>query len=203
MTWHRGCTDSCVMDARTFPLAPPRFRAHVEEDDDEDDSLLAELRALDRPGRAASAAMLVSLVALCNLAVLLPMLAGEAAYYLSLAQPWWAPEPWVIVPASIGAFSLIGMAAWMVWRQPPTIVTSAALGWFAAELVMAFVWTPIFFGAHHLGTSFLVISTAVITGFAATFAFGRVSLFAGFMMLMSTSWLAYLAVLSGALWWLN
>jgi benzodiazapine receptor len=190
------------MDARTFPLAPPRYRAY-EEDDEEDDDLLAELRSLDRPGKAASAAVLVSMIALCNLAVLLPLLAGEAAYYLSLAQPWWAPEPWVIVPASIGAFTLIGTAAWMVWRQPPTIVTSAALGWFACELVLAFVWTPIFFGAHHLGTSMLVIGTVVITGFATTFAFGRASLFAGFMMFVSTSWLAYLAVLSGALWWLN
>lgn len=168
-----------------------------------EDALLAEVRALDRPGRAASAAVLVSMIALCNLAVLLPMMAGEAAYYLSLATPWWAPEPWVIVPASIGAFTLIGTAAWMVWRQPPTIVTSAALGWLAAELVLAFVWTPIFFGAHSLSTSMLVVGTAVVTGFAATFAFGRVSLFAGFLMFMSTAWLAHLAALSAALWWLN
>lgn len=168
-----------------------------------DEALLAEVYSLDRPGRVASAAALVSMIALCNLAVLLPILAGEAAYYLSLAQPSWAPEPWVIVPASIGAFSLIGTAAWMVWRQPPSIVTSAALGWVAAELVLAFVWTPIFFGAVSLGTSFLVIGTVVITGVAATFAFGRVSLFAGLMMFVSTAWLAYLATLTGALWWLN
>jgi len=193
-----------LMDARTFPLAPPRYRAYVDDyDDDGVDAELAEWQALDRPGRAASAAVLVSMIALCNLAVLLPMMAGEAAYYLSLAQPWWAPEPWVIVPASIGAFTLIGTAAWMVWRQPPTIATSAALGWLAAELVLAFVWTPIFFGAHSLATSFLVIGTAVVTGFSATFAFGRVSLFAAFLMFLSTAWLAHLAALSGALWWLN
>ena len=179
------------MDARARPI------------DFYDDELLAEWYSLDRPGRAASAAVLVSMIALCNLAVLLPIMAGEAAYYLSLAQPWWAPEPWVIVPASVGAFTLIGTAAWMVWRQPPTIVTSAALGWFAAELVLAFVWTPIFFGAFSLSTSFLVIGSVVITGFAAMFAFGRVSLFAGLMMFLSTAWLSYLAALTGALWWLN
>ena len=190
------------MDARTFPLAPPRYSAYVDEEE-ETDTQLEEWYALDRPGRLASAAVLVSTIALCNLVVLLPILAGEAAYYLSLAQPSWAPEPWVIVPASIGAFSLIGTAAWMVWRQPPTIATSAALGWLAAELVLAFVWTPIFFGAHSLGTSFMVIGTVGVTGMAATFAFGRVSLFAGFMMLLSTAWIAHLAVLSGALWWLN
>ncbi|MBZ0236255.1 MAG: tryptophan-rich sensory protein [Deltaproteobacteria bacterium] len=168
-----------------------------------EDEFLADLRSLDHPGRVASAAVLVSMIALCNLAVLLPVVAGEAAYYLSLAQPWWAPEPWVIVPASIGAFSLIGTAAWMVWRQPPTILTSAALGWFACELVLAFVWTPIFFGSHSLGTSFLVIGTVVVTGTAAMFAFGRVSLFAGVMMFVSTAWLGYLAALTGAVWWLN
>lgn len=177
--------------------------ARATEVDFFEDHILAEWRALDRPGAVASAAVLVSLIALCNLAVLLPLLAGEAAYYLSLTQPWWAPEPWVIVPATIGAFSFIGTAAWLVWREPPTILTSAALGWFAAEMVLAFVWTPIFFGAYSLGTSFFVIGSVVATGFAATFAFGRVSLFAGFLMFLSTAWLAHLAALSGALWWLN
>jgi len=189
MSWHRACTTVPLMDARAVDFY--------------EDEFLADLRALDHPGRAASAAVLVSLIALSNLAVLLPLLAGEAAYYLSLAVPWWAPAPWLIVPVSIGAFSLIAAAGWMVWRGPPTILTSAALGWFACELVLAFVWTPLFFGTHSLATSFLVISTVVVTGTAAMFAFGRVSLFAGVMMFVSTAWLAYLAVLSGALWWLN
>lgn len=182
------------MQARTVPLPAPRY---------DDDVLSEEWTSLGRPGRAASAAVLVSMIALCNLAVLLPLMVGEAAYYLSLAQPWWAPEPWVIVPVSIGAFTLIGAAAWLVWRQPPTIVTSAALGWLAAELVLAFVWTPIFFGARSLSTALLVMGTAALTGLAATFAFGRVSLFAGFLMFLSTAWIAHLAALGGALWWLN
>lgn len=147
--------------------------------------------------------MFVTLIALCNLAVLIPMMAGEAAYYLSLAKPDWAPEPWVIVPASIGAFTLIGLAAWLVWRSPPDITTSAALGWLAGTLVLSFAWTPIFFGAHSLGTSFLVLGTIVAMSLAATFAFGRVSLFAGSLMFLSAAWLTVLAVLGGSIWWLN
>jgi translocator protein len=183
-----------AMHARTLPLPAPRF---------DDDYLSEESYALEHPGRAASAAMFVSLIALCNLAVLVPIMAGEAAYYLSLAKPDWAPEPWVIVPASIGAFTLIGMAAWMVWRSPPDITTSTAMGWLAGTLVLSFAWTPIFFGAHALGTSFLILGTIVIMAGAATVAFGRVSLFAGFLMFLSSAWLAGLAVLGGSIWWLN
>lgn len=182
------------MQARTLPLAAPRF---------DDDVLSEDWYALEHPGRATSLAMFVSLVALCNLAVLVPIMAGEAAYYLSLARPAWAPEPWVIVPASIGAFTLIGTAAWMVWRAPPDITTSTALGWLAGTLVLSFAWTPIFFGAHALGTSFLILGAIVIMASAATIAFGRVSIFAGVLMFLSSVWLAGLAVLGGTIWFLN
>jgi tryptophan-rich sensory protein len=190
------------------PLAPPgrawsrppiRHELDFLDAEEEDESWYA----LDRPGRAASIAVLICTVALCNVAVLVAMVAGEAAYYLSLHQPTWAPEPWIIIPATIGAMSLLGIAAWLVWRSPPTIKTSTALGWLSAELVLGFAWTPIFFGAHALGTSAMFLGAALFASFAGAIAFGRVSIGAGILSLPSLGWLAYLTALDGALWWLN
>ena len=76
------------------------------------------------------------------------------AWYASLNKPAWNPPAWVFGPAWTLLYTLMAVAAWLVWKQD---------GWrrplllYFIQLVLNAAWTPIFFGAHQLGLSLIHI----------------------------------------------
>jgi tryptophan-rich sensory protein len=71
------------------------------------------------------------------------------------------------------------------------------------QLVLNFLWTPVFFGAHRIGLALGVIlmMLAAIVGFIAT-AWGRDRM-AAWLFAPYAAWVAFAAVLTGSIFTLN
>lgn len=131
------------------------------------------------------------------------LVGGQGALYRELTLPGWAPPGSVFGPVWVVLYSLMGIAAWLVWRTGKGPARRSALGWFVAQLVVNALWTPVFFGAESPigGLILLALLLPLITG--TIIAFGKRSTLAAALLVPYWLWAGFALVLNGAIVWLN
>lgn len=146
---------------------------------------------------------LIGWVALCFGAAAIGGLFGPSEWYTQLRKPAWNPPNWLFGPVWTALYTLMAVAAWLVWRQGGFATQRRALSLFIVQLALNAAWTPLFFGLHWPGVAFaelLLLWTAIS---AATACFFKVSRTAGWLMLPYLAWVTFAAILNAALWRLN
>jgi tryptophan-rich sensory protein len=132
--------------------------------------------------------------------LVLGFLITPGEWYGQLAKPAFNPPGWIFGPVWTLLYVIVAVAGWRVWQRDRG-------GWpmklWWAQLVMNFLWTPVFFGAHQISLAFVVIllMLAAILAFIATaWRQDRVaaSLFAPY-----AAWVAFASVLNASLFELN
>lgn len=122
---------------------------------------------------------------------------ATSAWYQALEKPAFHPPAWVFGPVWTVLYALMGVAAFLVWREGvrrPAV--QAALGLFAAQLVLNLAWTPAFFGAESL-TAASAIIVALLGVLAATvWRFFGVRRLAGWLLVPYLVWVAFATVLT-------
>jgi len=125
-------------------------------------------------------------------------------WYRALAKPPFQPPAWVFGPAWTLLYALMGVAAWRVWRVRATAPRARrGLGVFAAQLAVNAAWSPVFFGAHAVGTALAVIVTLAALVTWTVVEFRRVDRTAAAMLLPYLAWVLFATVLNAAILRLN
>lgn len=155
--------------------------------------------------RHALVALLFVLV--CQGAGLLGVLttdSGNSPWYQSLEQPAFAPPSWVFGPVWTALYLMMGIAAFLVWRQGlERGAVRRALGLFVAQLLLNAAWTPVFFGAHRLGLALGVLLALWVLIVLTLRSFAPLSRVAAWLLTPYLSWVSFAGVLNAAYWWLN
>jgi translocator protein len=126
--------------------------------------------------------------------------ADTPEFYAQLAKPGWAPPASVFGPVWSVLYVLIGVSAWLVWREGGW---SGALTLWAAQLVLNAVWTPVFFGARSFGLALAVIVVLFVLIAATVVAFWRRSRLAGGLLVPYLAWVGFATALNASIWSLN
>ncbi len=150
--------------------------------------------------------MLLVFVILCLLAGRLSAYINAPAmvsWYPSLIKPAWTAPDEVFPFAWSFIFVLIGIAAWIVWKESARGQARGPLTWFFLQLGLTVLWSVGFFGLRSpfLGLVDIVLLTLVVV--TTTLSFHRVSQIAGWLFLPYILWLGYAAALNFAIWRLN
>ncbi len=125
-------------------------------------------------------------------------------WYQRIKKPSWNPPSWLFGPVWTALYTMMGVAAWLVWRSGwdrPQVKTAEGL--FVAQLAANAVWTPIFFGRRAFGLALadLVVLWNLILATAVQFY--RIRPLAGLLMLPYLLWVSYASTLNAGIWWLN
>lgn len=145
---------------------------------------------------------LIAWIVLCQAAGATGALVTDADWYRELARPSWAPPGWVFGPVWVTLYTMMGVAAWLVWRTPSTSARTHALRWFAAQLALNAIWTPVFFGLRSLGGGLVVIVLLVGAIVATIRAFHRVAPPPAWLLAPYLAWVSFATALNASLWWL-
>src|SRR5947207_10296842 len=78
-------------------------------------------------------------------------------FYQQLLRPEWAPPPWFFGPLWSVLYLLMGIAAWLVWRQRGFRESGMALWLFIAQLTANALWSWLFFSWHNGAWAFYEI----------------------------------------------
>ncbi|MEU8240473.1 TspO/MBR family protein [Actinoplanes missouriensis] len=126
--------------------------------------------------------------------------AGTAGEYQSLDRPSWAPPSSLFGPVWTVLYAMIAVSGWLVWRRTGW---SPALNWYAAQLVLNALWTPIFFGAGQYGLALIDIAVLWVLIAVTVWKFRPVSKVAAGLLLPYWLWVTYATALNAAIWLAN
>lgn len=127
-----------------------------------------------------------------------------ASWYAELAKPVINPPAWVFGPVWTTLFALMGIAAFLVWREGlERKSVKIALGIFIGQLVFNTLWSIIFFGLHSPGGALVEIVFLWLAIAATIVAFARIFKPAAWLLLPYILWVSFAIYLNYALWTLN
>ena len=125
------------------------------------------------------------------------------SFYAGLVRPDWAPPGWLFGPVWITLFTLMGIAAWLIWRQAGFRAARVALTLFVLQLVLNAAWSWLFF-AWRLGFFAFIDILVLLVLIAVTLAaFWQRSRLAAAMLAPYLLWVGFAAVLNYTVWQLN
>ncbi len=124
-------------------------------------------------------------------------------WYASLAKPSWNPPSSVFGPVWTILYLLMGIAAWMVWRDAGFSGARLALSLFIVQLVLNALWSYLFFGLQQPMLAFVEIIVLWCAILATLLAFWQVRPLAGALLIPYLCWVSFAAALNYQLWRLN
>lgn len=125
------------------------------------------------------------------------------AFYAQLIKPAWAPPASLFGPVWSVLYLLMGVAAWLVWRERPSQSVDGALGLYLMQLAANALWSWLFFAWHKGAVAFgeILLLWALIAATIA--AFWRISRLASALLLPYLAWVSFAAALNWVLWLRN
>lgn len=128
---------------------------------------------------------------------------GLESWYGTLAKPVWNPPSWLFGPVWITLYTLMGIAAYLVWRQKDSPGVKLALSIYFVHLVLNALWSVIFFGLKNPGLAFGEIVLLLILILITTILFWRINSWAGILFLPYLVWVSFATFLNYTIWQLN
>jgi benzodiazapine receptor len=121
-------------------------------------------------------------------------------WYAGLIKPAFNPPNWLFAPVWTTLYVLIAVAGWRTFERNRG-------GWpmrlWWAQLVLNFLWSPVFFAAHRIGLALLVILLLLAAILAFIIMSWRKDRVAAWLFAPYAAWVAFASVLNGAIWLLN
>jgi benzodiazapine receptor len=149
---------------------------------------------------ALAAAVLINLIG----ALGVPFTTPDSAWFEALEKPWFYPPNATFGIVWTLLFSLMGIAAYLVYRKGfENRAVKIALGLFALQMVVNVAWSPIFFAAQELLLALSVILVLWVLIVTTVAAFDRVDRRAALLLIPYLAWVTFAAILNYSLWQLN
>ena len=152
------------------------------------------------PSSTRSLLALAGFIVVTFCAPVVGMFSLPGAWYAELNKPAWNPPAWIFGPAWTLLYTLMALAAWLVWKRD---------GWrrplmlYFVQLLLNAAWTPIFFGAHELGWALVEIVLLWSAILLTLVSFHGVSKPAACLFVPYLAWVTFAAFLNFTLWRLN
>jgi len=129
--------------------------------------------------------------------------AESPAFYRELVLPAWAPPAWIFGPVWTFLYLLMGVAAWLVWRERGLRGARTALTLYIVQLIANVLWTWLFFAWRQGALAFAEILVLWLLIIATMVSFRRVRPLAGALLLPYFAWVTFASVLNNVIWRLN
>ncbi|WOB09160.1 TspO/MBR family protein [Piscinibacter gummiphilus] len=126
--------------------------------------------------------------------------ADAGSFYRQLTLPAWAPPAWLFGPVWTLLYAAMAVAAWWVWRTPPTSARRIALTFYVVQLVPNVLWSWLFFAWHQGALAMADIALLWLLIVATVAAFWRVRRGAAGLLLPYLAWVSFASALNFWLW---
>jgi benzodiazapine receptor len=121
-------------------------------------------------------------------------------WYEALEKPWFNPPNWLFGPAWTVLYILIGIAGWRTWEYNRS---GRAMKLWWTQLLLNFLWSPVFFTLHSIGGALVVVSLMLLSILAFIAVSWNRDRAAALLFVPYAAWVAFATTLNAAIWWLN
>ena len=128
---------------------------------------------------------------------------GMASFREMVVQPPLSP-PAVVFPVVWSVlYALMGISAARIWLELPSEERSRGLVLFLLQLVVNFLWSPVFFVLQDYGTAFVLLIVLWALVFLMIRQFNKIDPVAAALQIPYLIWLTFAAYLNAGVWILN
>jgi tryptophan-rich sensory protein len=121
-------------------------------------------------------------------------------WYKRLTKPSWTPPNWVFPVAWSTLYLCIAAAA---ARVAPLDGSQYAMAFFALQIALNTLWTPVFFGLKRMGAGMVVLVGLWIAVAATLLSFWSLDWVAGLLFVPYLVWVTIAGALNYSVWRLN
>ncbi|MFC4207207.1 TspO/MBR family protein [Vreelandella malpeensis] len=125
---------------------------------------------------------------------------NAAEFYESLQQPAWAPPTWLFGPMWTTLYGLMGIAAWLAWRERGA---RSALVVFVIQLALNALWSWLFFVWQLGAVAFVAVLALWALILVTLVMFWRLKALAGVLLVPYLAWVSLACALTWSVWQLN
>lgn len=131
-------------------------------------------------------------------------LAAIPTWYTTLNKPFFAPPNWIFGPVWTILYFLMGVSFYLIWKQGwHKQAIKTAIWFFLAQLMVNFVWSPIFFGLQSPPAGLIVIVTLGVLIVITMKNFFPLSRTASYLLIPYLLWVSFATALNAAILVLN
>jgi tryptophan-rich sensory protein len=125
-------------------------------------------------------------------------------WYETLNKPFFSPPNWLFGPVWTILYLLMGISVFLIWKKGlKNKKVNTALEYFLLQLMLNFIWTPIFFGAKMPLLAFFVIVAMWIFIALTIKKFYPISKIAAYLLLPYLAWVSFATLLNASIAVLN
>jgi benzodiazapine receptor len=124
-------------------------------------------------------------------------------FYAQLSKPAWAPPASLFGPVWTTLYILMGIAAWLVWRERGWSGARGALTLFIIQLALNALWSWLFFAWRRGGMAFAEVVVLAVMIVATVVAFARVRTVSAALMAPYLAWVLFASALTWSVWQQN
>ena len=126
--------------------------------------------------------------------------ADASTFYAQLARPAWAPPASAFGPVWSILYLLMGVAAWLVWRERGARDLRVALAIFLFQLCANALWSWLFFAWRNGTLAFADVLILLALIVVTVIFFWRISRLAAVLLLPYLAWVCLASALTWSVW---
>lgn len=131
-------------------------------------------------------------------------ISGVDTWYQTINKPSWNPPNWIFGPVWTTLYVMMGISLFLVWKTETSVeLKKIAVILFAAQLLLNFAWSFIFFYLQQPGWALVEIIAMWVFILLTIFAFAQVNKTAAWLLVPYISWVSFAAILNYTIWKLN
>lgn len=129
---------------------------------------------------------------------------GNMDIYSKINRPPLSP-PGIVFPIVWSVlYTLMGISLYLVWNKDADSDQSrTAFIWFAVQLFLNFIWSPVFFGAQNYLTAFIILILLWLSVIFMIISFYKISKPAALLQIPYFIWITFAGYLNLAIYILN
>ncbi len=121
-------------------------------------------------------------------------------WYQSLAKPSFNPPNWIFAPVWSTLYVMIGIAGartFLDHRRSP------AMRFWLAQMILNFLWSPLFFGMQQVGAALVAIIALLVAVLGFIIASRRQDYLSSLLFVPYAAWVAFATLLNASIFLLN
>ena len=125
-------------------------------------------------------------------------------WYLDINKPVFNPPSWIFGPVWITLYTLMGIAAYLVWRNwGDNNIAKYATILFFVHLLFNSLWSILFFGFQNPALAFFEIIILWLMILALIILYYQVNKTAAYLLIPYILWVSFASILNFSIWRLN
>jgi benzodiazapine receptor len=124
-------------------------------------------------------------------------------WYAALKKPTWNPPNWIFGPVWSALYTMMAVAAWLVWRRGGFKLNRLPLALFLTQLLLNALWSWLFFGLKNPALAFVEIVLLWLFIGGTIVAFWPRQRVAAWLLVPYLAWVSFASGLNFTLWQLN